>query len=272
MKIDLTTIVGLILSICFVATGMLVTTGHDLSLLVRLYINQPEAASIVFGGSLCAILGSFPFSKFKQIGKILTKTFLHDEKNTAYKELIQEIVEYATKARRHGVLALEGGIEKIQDPFIKNGIQLAVDGTAPEQIEEIMHLELDHMKQRHSDHYLIFVQWAQLAPSFGLIGTLIGLIGMLANLSNPDLIGPSMATALVTTLYGAALANMVLIPVFNKLESRSKEEVVRKEIIISGILAIQSGDNPRIVQQKLVTYVTNEVRGSVMAATATEQI
>jgi chemotaxis protein MotA len=263
MKLDLSTIIGLIVAWGLVFMGMFLATGGDMALLIALFINQPSSAAITIGGSIGGVIISFPFYKLTKLVSVFMKGVMEDPKNTAYGELIEEMVEYATEARRNGVLALDARTEEIHDPFIKKGIQLAVDGTAPEQIEEILALELEYLGKRHADNQAMVLKWAELAPAFGMIGTLIGLIAMLANLSDPDAIGPSMAIALITTLYGSMLANMFCIPIAAKLEGRTKEEVVRKEIVISAVLSIQNGDNPRIVQQKLMTYVPPSDRENI---------
>lgn len=268
MKIDISTVIGLLIAIGMVGMGMVLATGGDMALLIALFINQPSSAAITIGGSIGGTIASFPLSNISRLGTVIQKAAFEDPQNTAYGDLITELVDYATEARRNGVLALDARTEEIEDLFIKNGIQLAVDGTAPEQIEEIMTLELEYLKKRHEANQGMVLKWAELAPAFGMIGTLIGLIAMLANLSDPDAIGPAMAIALITTMYGSMLANMICIPVAGKLQVRTAEEVTRKEIIISGILAIQNGDNPRIVKQKLLTFVTQDVRDVVNAAEA----
>ena len=263
MKLDLSTVIGLVIGCGMVLMGMILASGGDIGLLMALYVNQPDSAAITIGGSLGGTIICFPMSKLKQLGAIFTQSVMEDGKNTAYKELIEEMVDYATEARRNGVLALDARTEEIEDTFIKNGIQLAVDGTAPEQIEEIMELELESLRARHDLNQSMVLKWAELAPAYGMIGTLIGLIAMLANLSDPDSIGPSMAVALITTMYGSMVANMFCIPLAAKLASHTSDEVLRKQIIISGILSIQNGDNPRVVKQKLVTYVDPDIRASL---------
>ncbi len=260
---DISTVLGLAIGWGMVLIGMLLAAGGDIPLFIALFINQPSSAAITIVGSLGGVLINFPLELVTNLGKVLPKAALPDAKNTAYGELIEEMVEYATEARRNGVLALDAKTEEIEDEFIKNGIQLAVDGTAPEQIEEIMQLELESLQKRHETNQSVLTKWAELAPAFGMIGTLVGLIAMLANLADPDSIGPSMAIALITTMYGSMVANMVCIPLAGKLKERTKEESVRKEMIISGILAIQNGDNPRIVQQKLATYVPPAVKATL---------
>lgn len=260
MKLDISTAVGLLIGCGMVLMGMLLATGGDIPLFLALFVNQPDSAAITVGGSLGGTIITFPMSQIKTLGSVIGKAAMENAENTAYGELITEMVDYATEARRNGVLALDAKTEEISDPFIKNGIQLAVDGTAPEQIEEILSLELESLQKRHEIGQSMVLKWAELAPAYGMIGTLVGLIAMLANLSDPDSIGPSMAIALVTTMYGSMVANMFCIPLAGKLQARTKDEVQRKEMIISGILAIQNGDNPRIVKQKLMTYVEPQLR------------
>ncbi len=266
MKLDITTVIGLSIAICLVIMGMLLAVNGDIPLLIALFLYQPSSAAITVGGSIGGTIASFPLQKISRLGVVISKAVMEDAANTAYGDLIKEMVDYATEARRNGVLALDARTEEIDDPFIRGGIQLAVDGTAPEQIQEIMELELGSLRKRHRENQAMVLKWAELAPAFGMIGTLVGLIAMLANLGNPDAIGPAMALALVTTLYGSMLANMICIPIAGKLQQRTSEEVVRKEIIISAILSIQNGDNPRIVQKKLLTFVTKDIRNEVASS------
>lgn len=263
MKLDISTAVGTGLGFGMVLMGMILASGGDIGLFLALYVYQPDSAAITIGGSLGGVIMTFPMEKIKLMVPVLTKAAFEDPKNTAYAELITELCEYATEARRNGVLALDARTEEIEDEFIKNGIQMAVDGTAPEQIEEIMHLELESLQKRHEDNQGMILKWAELAPAYGMVGTLVGLIAMLANLSDPDSIGPAMAIALITTMYGSMVANMFCIPFAGKLQARTKDEVTRREMIISGILSIQNGDNPRVVKQKLVTYLPQSMRDQV---------
>lgn len=260
---DISTIVGLGIGWGMVLIGMLLAAGGDVGLFIALFIYQPSSAAITIVGSFGGVLMSYPMAKVTSIGAYISKALSEDPKNTAYKELVEELVDHATEARRNGVLALDARTEEIDDPYIKNGVQLAVDGTAPEQIEEIMQLELEAIQKRHEDNQAVIMKWAELAPAFGMIGTLVGLIAMLANLSDPDAIGPAMAIALITTMYGSMVANMVCIPIAGKLQARTKEETTRKEMIISGILSIQNGDNPRIVKQKLLTFVPPDIKAEL---------
>lgn len=260
MKLDLSTIIGLALGCGMVLMGMLLAAGGDVGLFMALFVNQPDSFAITVGGSMGGVLMSYPLERIKLLGKVLAKTTFEDPKNTAYADLVNELTDYATEARRNGVLALDARTEEVEDPFIKSGLQLAVDGTAPEQIEEILSLEVESLQKRHEENQNVILKWAELAPAYGMIGTLVGLVAMLANLSDPDSIGPAMAIALVTTMYGSMVANMFCIPFAGKLQARTKDEVIRREMIICAILSIQNGDNPRIVKQKLVTYLAPDLR------------
>lgn len=263
MKLDISTAAGMALGCGMVLMGMILSAGGDMALFFALFVNQPDSAAITVGGSMGGVLISFPMERVKLLGKVVSKSAFEDPKNTAYAELITELADYATEARRNGVLALDARTEEVEDPFIKSGLQLAVDGTAPEQIEDIMSLELESLQKRHEENQAVILKWAELAPAYGMIGTLVGLIAMLANLSDPDTIGPAMAIALVTTMYGSMVANMFCIPLAGKLQARTKDEVMRMEMVIAAILAIQNGDNPRIVKQKLMTYVPRDVRETI---------
>lgn len=263
MKLDLSTVIGMALGCGMVLMGMILSTGGDIGLFLALFVYQPDSAAITVGGSLGGVLISYPLERVKLLGKVLSKSAFEESQNTAYAALIGELTEYATEARRNGVLALDARTEEVEDNFIKNGLQLAVDGTAPEQIEEILYLEVESLQKRHEENQNVILKWAELAPAYGMIGTLVGLIAMLANLADPDSIGPAMAIALVTTMYGSMVANMFCIPLAGKLQARTKDEVQRKEMVISAILSIQNGDNPRIVKQKLMTYVSPDIREEI---------
>lgn len=163
-------------------------------------------------------------------------------------------------ARRDGILALENVTDDIKDPFLVSGIQMAVDGTDPDLIETIMMNDLEAVESRHAEGKALFDNIGKFAPAFGMIGTLIGLVIMLQHMDDPSKIGPAMAVALLTTLYGALLANLFAMPMAEKLGLRSREEVLLKLVVIKGVMAIQSGDNPRIVEQKLKTFLPNRLR------------
>ena len=219
------------------------------------------SAAIVLGGSVSAALISFPIQNVLAVAKVVKNCFFSKIRNPG--ELITELVKYAEVARRDGILALENVAADIKDPFLVSGIQMAVDGTDPDLIETIMLNDLEAVEARHAEGKALFDNIGKFAPAFGMIGTLIGLVIMLQNMADPASIGPAMAIALLTTLYGALLANLVALPMAEKLGLRSREEVLLKMIVIKGVMAIQSGDNPRIVEQKLKTFLPNRLREAV---------
>ena len=172
------------------------------------------------------------------------------------------MVEFATVARRDGILALENHLDKGINPFVATGIRMAVDGTDPELIEKLMMAEVESLQARHRNGKMLLELFGKYAPAFGMIGTLCGLVAMLANLSDPSAIGPGMAVALLTTLYGAVLSNAVVLPMADKLTYYSRAEVQARMMIVQGVMAIQSGDNPRIVEQKLNVFLAPKARSS----------
>ena len=252
---DLGTIVGLALGPVMIVLGIL-TGGAGLGL----YINIPSVF-VTIGGSVAGILISNPLNRV--VGVV--RDFVHIIRVPNYEEerIITRLVTFSEKARREGLLALEDDLEEVEDEFLKNGIQLVVDGTDPEIIKSILNTELNKIQERHSVVIKLFDDWGKLAPAWGMIGTLIGLVAMLGNIEDKSAIGSGMATALITTLYGAILANWVFIPIKNKLEDRDSAEALVKEVMIEGILSIQSGDNPRILEQKLLSFLPPNRREAI---------
>jgi chemotaxis protein MotA len=170
---------------------------------------------------------------------------------------IDMIIKMANLARKEGLLALEDAVGDMEDPFLKNGILLILDGTDPELIKSVLETDIFFMEERHAGGRKIFEAMAAYAPAYGMIGTLIGLINMLVNLNDSDTLGPSMAVALVTTFYGVLLANFIFTPIASQLALRSKHEQLQKEIIIEGVLSIQDGENPRVIKDKLAAFISN---------------
>ena len=183
-------------------------------------------------------------------------------------EIIRQLVEFAEQARREGILALEARAADIKDDFLKKGIQLAVDGTEPELIKDILSTDISFTESRHEEGAKIFDFLATMGPSFGMIGTLIGLVMMLGNMSDVSSIGPNMAVALITTFYGSMLANCICLPIVEKLKFASQKEIMIKELMLEGIMSLQSGDNPRIVEQKLTAFLSPGLRASIINRTA----
>ncbi len=248
---DFATIIGLISGIALILWAVMSKSS------VGVFLDGGSIA-IVVGGSVAAVLIAFPLKNVLGLAGVLKKTFF--AKPTAPLQLIQDMVRYAETARRDGILALENAVDEGSDPFLVSGIQMAVDGTDPDVVEQMLTSELDALAQRHENGKSLLDTLGKYAPAFGMIGTLVGLVIMLQNMNDPSKIGPGMAIALLTTLYGSLVANLIALPLSDKLAVRSTEELLIKSIIIRGILAIQSGDNPRIVEQKLKTFLPNRLR------------
>ena len=254
---DIATIGGLAIGFFVIIVGIVVTGGVG-GLFGFISI---ASVFITIGGSFAAIMVSNTMAKTLGLMKVAMNAIRAKPIETG--RVIAMIVTFSEKARREGLLALEDDLDELEDDFLRKGIQLVVDGTDPEIIRNIMETELNHMINRHQEGIKIFEDWGTLAPAFGMTGTLIGLILMLANIEDKSAIGPGMSTALITTLYGVILANLVFIPIANKLTYVNNQEILLREIMIEGTLSIQSGDNPRIVKEKLVSYLTPEVRAQV---------
>ncbi len=250
---DITTVVGLVAGFTLIIMGIF--NGGAL-------INFFDVPSllITIGGTLAATMVCYPLNQIVGIVAVMQKTFFH--KSIPPTELIEKIVGFAETARREGILALEQAVQEIDDAFMGSGIRLAVDGTEPELIQTILETELSFVDERHKSGAGVFDFMGSAGPAFGMIGTLVGLVNMLQNLDDPSAIGPGMATALITTFYGAVTANLIYIPFAGKLKVRSAEEGLQKRMIMEGIMSIQSGDNPRIVEQKLNVFIAPNLRSS----------
>ena len=213
---------------------------------------------IVFGGTLMATCTSYPLPKVLGLFSIAKKTLLY--KVPPLEGEIKRITEFAQIARKDGLLALEDKLETLNEPLLRKGVQLVIDGTPPEMLRSILTIDVATMGERHAEGKTILEGMGGFAPAFGLIGTLIGLVQMLGNLKDPSAIGEGMAIAMLGTFYGATLANMIFLPSANKLGARHKEEALLKELLIEGVLAIQAGDNPRTIEEKLKSYLTPHSR------------
>ena len=241
----------------FVGTWILILWAILAGGKIDWFINTPSIILVV-GASMTIMLYACPVGDVKKIISVIKKAMFNE--NLGVEKLIDDMVHYAEIARRDGILSLENTTKDIKDEFIVSGIQMAVDGTDPELIEQIMTTELDNLMDRHAVGKSLMEQLGKYAPAFGMIGTLVGLVIMLKNMDDPAAIGPGMAVALLTTLYGSLLSNAVFLPLADRLGRRSSEEVLVKTIIIKGVMAIQSGDNPRIVEQKLRTFLPPSAR------------
>jgi chemotaxis protein MotA len=255
---DIATVIGLILGIVLVL-GSIVVGGGSFAAFI-----DPPSILVVVGGSIAATLVAFPLKSFLGLFKVTLKSIFY--KLDSVPELIEQTVSLAETARRDGLLALESRLEDVQNPFIVMGIQMAVDGTRPEVMEDILRTEIEAVATRHRDGKAVLDSMGRFAPAFGMIGTLIGLIMMLGNMSDPSGIGKGMAVALLTTLYGAIAANVVFLPMAEKLSFINKQELLAMEVVVRGIMAIQAGENPRVIEQKLNTFLAPKVRASAQEA------
>ncbi|MBU5591071.1 motility protein A [Clostridium sp. MSJ-4] len=251
-KQDMLTLIGVVVGAALLVWGM-VLGGAKL----KIFWDFSSLIITVFG-SFCALLINYPISEFKKLGKVLVESF--KEPVLSPIEMVGQFGSLSRKARKEGLLSLEDDISQLQDEFLKKGLQMVVDGIEPETIREIMELEIDEMERRHITGANILKAWGGYAPAFGMIGTLIGLIQMLANLTDSSAIASGMAKALITTYYGAIMANLFFNPMSANLSLKSGKEVSAREMMLEGILAIQSGVNPRIVEEKLVTYLSPQER------------
>lgn len=221
------------------------------------------SAVMTIGGSYFCLWGLAPMNKCIGIFKIIGRTFKIPD--FGEKQTVQNMVALSEKARREGILALEDGLDDLPDAFMRSGLRLVVDGTDGAVIRAIMENEMNQVEARHLEWINVVVQWAGFAPGFGMMGTVIGLIGMLNNLEDKSSLGPNMAVALMTTLYGAMMANWLLGPWAQKLTWHNQMEMRSKEMVIEGVLAIQAGENPRIMAQKLLTYLNPVDRKAIEA-------
>lgn len=249
MKKSFTSLIGLGLGAICIVWSILISGD------IRNFWDIPSVV-ITLGGSFCALLISFPAKDLMNLPKILSMLIKKPQNERA--QIVASFSELAKKARRDGLLALENDISTMDDEFMLSGLQMVIDGIDPDAIKEIMTLKMEATEDRHRLGQSIFSKWGELAPAFGMLGTLIGLIVMLANLQDSSSIGTGMAVALITTFYGSLLANLVFIPISNNLGIQTNEEMVSKEMVIAGILEIQAGTNPRILEEKLMTYLSPE--------------
>lgn len=251
---DLSTVIGIILAFALMI-GAIMTGGP-----LTLFVNVP-GLMIVVGGTFGCILSNYSFREVLGAFSILRKAFLHKE--TRYSEAIIQLINLSIKARKEGILSLESAMANINDDFLLKGVQMAVDGQEPESLRTMLYQEIEKLEERHEDGVEIFTTMATYAPALGMIGTLIGLVQMLQTMNEPSTIGPALAVALLTTFYGAVIANVMCLPVAGKLKLRSQSEVLLKTLITEGMDSIMAGENPRLMEQKLHSLIPPRLRTSV---------
>jgi chemotaxis protein MotA len=252
--VDIATLIGILGAFGIVVAAMV--TGGD----VGVFVNVPSLL-IVLGGSLFVVLMKFPLAHFLGLAKVAGKAFKF--KSVKPEDIIAESVDLADAARKGGLLSLED--KEVSSDFMQRGIQLLVDGHDPDIVRTLLNKEKTLTSERHEYGSDIFKAIGDVGPGMGMIGTLIGLVQMLSNMSDPKSIGPAMAVALLTTLYGAMMATMFALPVSDKLDARKAEEELNQSLIIDGLLAIQAGQNPRVIEQMLRNYLPENKRAAAPA-------
>jgi len=251
--LDLSTIIGM--GAAFGLMLMAILQGGPLTM----FINVPSIM-IVFGGTIGVAFVHYPFGDLFDAVNVAKKTILH--KDSSINDMIVQLMEFANKARKEGILALQGAMEQVDDEFLIKAMQMAVDGQEPDTLRSMLNTEIEYIEQRHDKGANIFLAIGAYSPAMGMVGTLIGLVQMLQTMDDPAKIGPAMAIALLTTFYGAVIANVVCIPMAGKLKNRSESEVLIKTLIIEGMQSILSGENPRIMEQKLHAFIAPKLRES----------
>ncbi len=250
---DLSTIIGM--GAAFGLMLMAILQGGPLTM----FINIPSVL-IVVGGTAGVAFVQYPARDLLDAVNVAKKTVLHKE--ASINDMIMQLMGFANKARKEGILALQSEMEKIDDEFLVKAMQMAVDGQEPDTLRGMLNTEIEYIQQRHEKGANIFISLGTISPAMGMVGTLIGLVQMLQTMDDPSKIGPAMAVALLTTFYGAVLANVMFLPMAGKLRLRSESEMLIKTLIIEGMQSILSGENPRIMEQKLHSFIAPKMRES----------
>jgi len=253
-KFDLATIIGFLSAFGLIGVAMGLGGG------VGIFFDLPSFL-IVIGGTIGATMINYPSKDVISSFAIIKHAFFL-KKEAESKVIINQFISLSVKARREGILSIDSDVRTVSDSFIKKGLQLTVDGFEPISIRNIMNSEISSIRERHHGGSEIFTAMGTYAPALGMIGTLIGLVQMLKSMNNPESIGPSMAVALITTFYGAILANLIFLPVAGKLRTKSKEETRTKEMILEGVISLANGENPRIMEQKMLSFVSGKDRNN----------
>ncbi|HOW83181.1 MAG TPA: motility protein A [Spirochaetota bacterium] len=252
---DIAIVIGIASGLVFILMAIIVAGGS------LLMFWDPPSVMVTFGGCISALLVAFPLNEVLKFPTYFKAALFPQRFDLG--ELILTMVSFSEKARREGLLALEDDLDQLDDQFMKKGLQLVVDGTDPELVKNIMENEIDQMAARHDTHKAIFDDAAGFAPGFGMIGTLMGLVLMLVNLNDRSSVGPYLAVAIITTFYGAVAAYLVFTPLGRKLDQLTGNEVLQRSLVLMGVLSIQSGDNPRIVKDKLVSFLQPGERDAI---------
>lgn len=251
---DWATSLGLFLAVFSLGIAVIIEGGHLSSLL------SLPAFIIVIGGTIGVTIIGFTVQELKNVPTLIKISFMGKDSDPT--EMIQVLVRFAEKARREGLLALEDELSSVGNEFVRKGMQLVIDGTDAELVRNILETELNFIQDRHHKGAAILEAAGGYAPTMGIVGTVMGLVHVLGNLNDTENLGPAIAVAFIATLYGIASANVLFLPLAGKLKNRSANEILVYEVALEGILSVQSGDNPRIVEEKLKAFLAPSLRGS----------
>lgn len=250
---DFSTIAGI--AAAFLLMILAISSGGGITLFI-----DPPSAMIVIGGTIGTTLVHYTFKDVMGTAGIIKKAFFTQRFSST--DRIAQIIDYAGKARKEGILSLQSVTKEVDDPFFLKGLQMAVDGQEPDKLKEMLDSEIEYLEERHERGSEIMVAMGTYAPAMGMIGTLIGLVQMLQTMNDPSSIGPAMAVALLTTFYGAVIANIICMPMSGKLKNRSSDEVLDKTLIAEGMRSILEGENPRVLEHRLHAFVSPKDRQS----------
>jgi chemotaxis protein MotA len=257
--IDITTVLGFIVGFGGLVTGILLEGGN-----LGSYVGV-SAAAIILGGTVGAVLISFPMSHIALVPRLFVIAFTEQKHNIP--EVIKKLVGFSERARREGILCLESELANTEDEFLKSGLQLVIDGTDPALVRDTLETKIAFIAERHHEGASVIEAAGGYSPTMGIIGTVLGLINVLSNIADPSQLAGAIALAFIATLYGIMTANLIWLPLANKLKMKHTHEQLVKHIMLEGILSLQSGDNPRIVEQKLKAFLARNFAKNITAFT-----
>ena len=258
---DISSLIGFISGIIFIVLSILFTSEFDMGAVVE-FIDAPSFL-IVVGGTLASAFIANPLNRVLASFSAIKLIFIPPKFDPA--SAIESIINLSNLARREGLLALEGPSQEMSDPFLKKGIMLLVDGADPELVRSVLETEMSFVENRHNDIKSVWEMMASMFPAWGMVGTMVGLVLMMGNLDDINALGASMAVALLTTFYGGVFSNFLAAPIATKLKSHNADEMLLKEVLIEGMLSIQAGENPRIIEEKLKSFLAPSLRGTAAA-------
>lgn len=258
---DKTSVIGVLIGIIAIGAGM-VLKGVSLASLFN-----PAALLIIFAGTAATLLIAFPYNEIKKLPKLF-KILFTDQKLASTEELIHTFAEWSATARREGLLALEPKSEEVDEAFLKQGIRMIVDGQSPEFIKDVLMKDIELMEERHLTNARIFSQAGTYAPTLGVLGAVVGLVAALSHMDDTEALGHAISAAFIATLFGIFTGYVLWHPFANKLKRKSQAEIMVKEIMIEGLLSIQEGTSPKILEEKLLTYIPAKERTALKEGVA----